>query len=192
VDLRCFCCTTLMDVILVRRCFIGVMSMTCILHMQWYAGSPHQIMSVVLQINLTECKVRIILSITCMCNTYVFGSIVISVESVLIRVQKQRPASIFLSSITLFHLGCYLNSSWHTSCMLLCGSCILNNHIPIFAMWLSSVISSWKTYLYSQKILRHDAGYSGSYLGGNHGSRDQRKQEHMTWLDAILMQQTHG
>jgi hypothetical protein len=30
-----------MDVILVRRCFIGVMSTTCILHMQWYAGSPH-------------------------------------------------------------------------------------------------------------------------------------------------------
>jgi hypothetical protein len=41
VDLRCFCCTTLMDVILVRRCFISVMSTTCILHMQWYVGSPH-------------------------------------------------------------------------------------------------------------------------------------------------------
>jgi hypothetical protein len=40
MDLRCFCCTTLRDVILVRQCFIGVMSTTCILHMQWYAGSP--------------------------------------------------------------------------------------------------------------------------------------------------------
>jgi hypothetical protein len=29
-----------MDVILVRQCFISVMSMTCILHMQWYAGPP--------------------------------------------------------------------------------------------------------------------------------------------------------
>jgi hypothetical protein len=49
-----------------------------------------------------------------------------------------------------------------------------------------------KTYLHSHKILRHDAGYSGSYLGRNHGQRDQRKEEHPTWLDAILMQQTHG
>jgi hypothetical protein len=32
-----------MDVILVRRCFISVMSTTCILHMQWYAGSPHSL-----------------------------------------------------------------------------------------------------------------------------------------------------
>jgi hypothetical protein len=29
-----------MDVILLRWCFISVMSTTCILHMQWYAGSP--------------------------------------------------------------------------------------------------------------------------------------------------------
>jgi hypothetical protein len=41
VDLRYFYCTTLMDVILVRRCFIGVMSTTCILHIQWYIGLPH-------------------------------------------------------------------------------------------------------------------------------------------------------
>jgi hypothetical protein len=26
----------------VERCFIGVMSTTCILHMQWYDGSPHR------------------------------------------------------------------------------------------------------------------------------------------------------
>jgi hypothetical protein len=38
LDLRCFCYTTMRDVILLRQCFIGVMSMTCILHMQWYAG----------------------------------------------------------------------------------------------------------------------------------------------------------
>jgi hypothetical protein len=31
-----------MDVILVRWCFIGVMSMTCILDMHWYAGSPQK------------------------------------------------------------------------------------------------------------------------------------------------------
>jgi hypothetical protein len=42
MDLRCFCCTTLMDVILVRQCFIGVMSTSCILHMQWYAGSSQR------------------------------------------------------------------------------------------------------------------------------------------------------
>jgi hypothetical protein len=39
LDLRCFCCTTLIQIILLEWCFIGVMSTTCILHMQWYAGS---------------------------------------------------------------------------------------------------------------------------------------------------------
>jgi hypothetical protein len=69
---------------------------------------------------------------------------VILVESVLIRVRKRRPVSIFLSSITLFHLAYCLNSSWCTSCMLLCVSCILDNHTPISTTWLSLVISSWK------------------------------------------------
>jgi hypothetical protein len=39
MDIRCFCCTTLINIILVGWCFVGDMSATCILHMQWYAGS---------------------------------------------------------------------------------------------------------------------------------------------------------
>jgi hypothetical protein len=37
----CFCCTTLRDVILAERCSASVMSTTCILQHEWYAGSPH-------------------------------------------------------------------------------------------------------------------------------------------------------
>jgi hypothetical protein len=33
-------CDVSIVLILVRWCFTGVMSTTCILHMQWYAGSP--------------------------------------------------------------------------------------------------------------------------------------------------------
>jgi hypothetical protein len=105
------------------------------------------------QINLMEYKFCIILNITCTCNAYVFGNIMISIESVLIRVQNQRPASIFFSSITLFYLACSLNSSCRISFMLLCGSCILGSHAPISATWLYSVINSWKDIpLLSQNI----------------------------------------
>jgi hypothetical protein len=44
-----------MDIILVRWCFISVMSMTCILHMQWYAGSPQYSLVSFIYLSLYMC-----------------------------------------------------------------------------------------------------------------------------------------
>jgi hypothetical protein len=76
--------------------------------------------------------------------------------------------------------------------MLLYGSIIICNHAqPQQCGYLHQFIPGM-TYLYSHEMLRPDVEYSGHLWVEITITNVEERKEHLTWLDATMMHQTHG